>query len=139
MAEPNTVVPTSAISTDSSLLRPTGRLRNTRSSISSTMKEVPETGSIPVSPMTRTAMAPSKNVVASRTMANSMAGSTGKPPMTKMTIIAKNAIPMNIGMWSRGHSYQPLSSTYSSPFSPVKALLMSPKMLAKVGVILSSP
>ena len=77
--------------------------------------------------------------MASNTTANSTAGNTGKPPMTNMTIIATKAIPMNTGMWSRGHSYQPLSSTYSSPFSPVKALLISLKMLAKVGGFLSSP
>ncbi len=139
MAEPNTVVPTRAISTDSSLVRPIGRLRKTRRSISRTMNEVPETGSIPVSPITRTAIAPSRNVVDRRTTAKTMAGSTGNPPTQKMMIIAKKAIPMKIGMWLRGHSYQPRSSMYSSPFSPEKALLMSPNMLTKVGVILSSP
>ena len=41
------------------------------------MKDVPETGSIPVSPITRTAIAPSRNVVANRTIANNTAGNAG--------------------------------------------------------------
>ena len=103
------------------------------------MNEVPETGSIPVSPMTLTAIAPSKKVVASRTIAKIIAGNRGNPPKANIAIIATNAIPMNIGMCSRGHSYHPLPSMNSSPFSPVKALAMSPNMLTNVGAIFRSP
>ena len=99
MAEPNTVVPTSAISTDSSFVRPTSRFRKTSRRISSTMKEVPDTGSMPVSPITLTAIAPSRKVVERSTTENIREGSTGYPPMTKIRVIEKNDRTMNIGMW----------------------------------------
>ena len=103
------------------------------------MNEVPETGSIPVSPMTLTAIAPSKKVVASNTIAKIKAGMIGKPPSANIATIATNAIPMKIGMCSSGHSYHPLSSMNSSPFSPVNAREMSPKILTNVGAIFSRP
>ena len=139
MAEPKTVVPTKAIRTDSSLFSPTSRLRNISSSISSTMKEVPETGSMPVSPITLTAIAPSRKVVNISTMANIAEGIRGKPPTRNVRIIAKNEITMKTGMWVSGHSYQPLFSMNSSPLSPVNAEDMSPKIEMNVGAILISP
>ena len=77
MADPKTVVPTSAIRTASSLFSPVGVFRKTRRSIRSTMKEVPETGSIPVSPITLTAIAPRRKVVERRTTENIREGMTG--------------------------------------------------------------
>ena len=103
------------------------------------MKDVPDTGSIPVSPMTRTAIAPSKNVVKINTVAKTMAAAIGNPPIQKMMIIAINEKPMNSGIWCKGHSYQPLPSMYSCPFSPPNALAMSPKIDTNVGAILSRP
>ena len=98
MADPKTVVPTNAISTDSSLFSPTSALRNMSRSIRSTMNEVPETGSMPVSPMTLTAIAPRRNVVKIRTIANIADGRRGNPPTRKVMIIAKNDIVMKMGM-----------------------------------------
>ena len=63
------------------------------------MKEVPLTGSIPVSPMTRTAIAPSKKVATPTIIANRRLGISGKPPIVKMKVIAKKEIMMNIGRW----------------------------------------
>ena len=77
------------------------------------MNEVPETGSIPVSPITRTAIAPSRKVVRMRTVANTSEASTEKPPTVKIKIIARKVIPMKIGMCLSGHSYHPLPSMYS--------------------------
>ena len=139
IADPKTVVPTSAMSTDSSLSSPTSAFRKIRRSIRSTMNEVPDTGSIPVSPMTLTAMAPSRNVVKISTIANMADGSIGNPPMRNVIIIAKNEIVMNIGMCVRGHSYHPLFSMNSSPLSPVNAVVMSPNIEMKVGAILTRP
>ena len=62
------------------------------------MNEVPDTGSIPVSPITLTAIAPRRNVVNRRTTANITDGNIGNPPRTKIIIIAKNAITMKIGI-----------------------------------------
>ena len=139
IAEPNTVVPTRDIRIDSSLLSPTSRFRKIIRRIRRTMNEVPETGSIPVSPITLTAMAPSRKVVDSSTTENISEGNTGYPPMTKMTVIATSEIAMKMGMWYSGHSYQPFPSTYSSPCSPEKACVMSPKIPMNVGAILNSP
>ena len=103
------------------------------------MKEVPETGSIPVSPITLTAIAPNRNVVRISTIANIADGRAGNPPIRKVSIIAKNEIPMKTGIWVSGHSYQPLFSMKSSPLSPVKAEEMSPKIETNVGAIFTSP
>ena len=101
MAEPNTVVPTNPIRIASSLDRPSAsrKFRNSPSSINSTMKEVPDTGSIPVSPITRTAIAPSRKVVTATTIAKMMLGNSGNPPRVNMTIIAMKAMPRKMGMW----------------------------------------
>ena len=77
------------------------------------MKEVPDTGSIPVSPITLTAMAPSKKVVKINTVAKINDARIEKPPMVKIKIIEKNVNTMNIGMCFNGHSYHPLPSMYS--------------------------
>ena len=99
IADPNTVVPTRDISIDSSLVRPTSKFRKIMSRIRRTMNEVPETGSIPVSPITRTAIAPRRNVVERRTIEKISEGTAGYPPRTKMSVIAKREINMKIGMW----------------------------------------
>ena len=103
------------------------------------MNEVPETGSIPVSPMTRTAMAPSKKVVMIRTVANTSEARTEKPPTVKMRIIARKVIPIKIGICLSGHSYQPFPSMYSWLPSPLNAAPMSAKMLTKVFHIFANP
>ena len=103
------------------------------------MKEVPDIGSIPVSPITLTAIAPRRNVVSSNTVENIIEGSIGNPPKIKIIEIAKNERIMNIGMCDNGHSYQPLPSTNSSPFSPEKAPEISPKIPINVGVIFRRP
>ena len=103
------------------------------------MNDVPETGSIPVSPMTRTAIAPSMNVVRISTRAKTRAANGEKPPMEKMMIIATNVTPIKMGMCFSGHSYQPRPSMYSWLPSPLKAAPISVKMLAKVRHILASP
>ena len=46
---------------------------------------------------------------------------------------------MKRGIWCNGHSYHPLPSIYSCPFSPPNALAISPKIEMKVGAILSRP
>tara|TARA_B110000881_G_scaffold118228_1_gene103761 strand:- start:12 stop:212 length:201 start_codon:yes stop_codon:yes gene_type:complete len=66
--------------------------------MSRTMKEVPETGSIPVSPITLTAIAPNRNVVESNTTENNKEGKRGNPPRTKIKIMAIEAIIINIGI-----------------------------------------
>ena len=141
MAEPNTVVPTKPSRTASwvSRARRSWALRNTPSNIKRTMKDVPETGSMPVSPITRTAMAPSMNVVKIRTSAKTRAARGEKPPMLKMRIMAKNVMPMKMGMCFSGHSYQPLPGMYSWLPSPLNAAPMSVKMFAKVLHIFASP
>ena len=103
------------------------------------MNDVPETGSMPVSPMTRTAMAPSMNVVRMRTEAKTRADRGENPPMEKITIMAMKVTPMKMGMCLSGHSYQPLPSMYSWLASPLKADPMSVKMSAKVRHILNRP
>ena len=62
------------------------------------MKDVPETGSIPVSPITLTAIAPNRKVVKIRTTANIAEGSSGNPPTMNVRIIAKNEITMKTGI-----------------------------------------
>ena len=99
IAEANTVVPTRDIRIDSSLSSPTSRFRKIIRRIRRTMNEVPETGSIPVSPITLTAIAPSRKVVDSSTTENMKEGNTGYPPMTKMMVIATSEIAMKMGMW----------------------------------------
>ena len=103
------------------------------------MKEVPDTGSIPVSPITLTAIAPRRKVVNRSTIENITEGSTGNPPITNIMIMAKNAIIMKIGICDSGHSYQPLPSMNSSPLSPENAVLISPNIDTKVGAIFKSP
>ena len=103
------------------------------------MNEVPETGSIPVSPITLTAIAPSMKVVKIRTNANTKAARGEKPPMVKMTIIARKVMPMKIGMCLSGHSYQPRPSMYSWLPSPLNAAPMSEKIVANVRHILTNP
>ena len=83
---------------DSSFERPTGKFKKTSKSINNTMKDVPETGSIPVSPITLTAIAPNKKVVESKTIENNIAGNIGNPPKTNINIIAIDAISINIGI-----------------------------------------
>ena len=77
------------------------------------MKDVPETGSIPVSPITLTAIAPSKKVVMISTVAKINEAKIENPPKVKINIIEKNVSTMNIGMCFNGHSYHPLPSIYS--------------------------
>ena len=141
MAEPNTVVPTRPKRTASWVLSwsKSCALRKTPSSIKSTMKEVPETGSIPVSPITRTAIAPSKKVVMMSTVANTKDARTENPPTVKINNIATNVTPMKIGMCLRGHSYHPLPSMYSWLPSPLKAVPMSEKILRNVLYIFARP
>ena len=103
------------------------------------MNDVPDTGSMPVSPITRTAMAPSMKVVAMSTVANKAEATTGKPPRVKMAIIEKKVTAMKMGMCLSGHSYQPLPSMYSALPSPRKAEPMSLKMARKVLYIFASP
>ena len=103
------------------------------------MKDVPETGSIPVSPITLTAIAPSRNVVIKSISAKTTLAIIGKSPSMKIMIIAPNVISMNIGMWASGHSYQPLPSMYSFPLSPLNALPISTNMFANVFHILRRP
>ena len=135
------MVPTKAIRTAPSLVSPnvSPRARNVSSNINNTMNDVPLTGSIPVSPITRTAIAPKRNVVRINTTANITAAAIGNPPIAKIKIIAKNAMIMNIGICINGHSYQPFPSIYSSLFSPENALLISAKILTNVGAIFSNP
>ena len=141
IADPNTVVPTRPRRTASCLFKPRAesKLRKIPSSIKRTMNDVPETGSIPVSPMTRTAIAPKRNVVMIRTVAKMKAAAIGKPPTQKMRIIERKVSPMKIGMCMSGHSYQPFPSMYSCEPSPLKAAPMSLKMFAKVLHIFASP
>ena len=141
IAEPNTVVPTNPSRTASCFDNPSSlsKFRNKPRSINRTMKEVPETGSIPVSPITRTAIAPKRKVVRISTVAKINAAAIGKPPTQKMRIIERNVNPMKIGICIRGHSYQPLPSMYSWDPSPLKADPISLKMLANVLHIFASP
>tara|TARA_B100000131_G_scaffold243759_1_gene236435 strand:+ start:1622 stop:1924 length:303 start_codon:yes stop_codon:yes gene_type:complete len=98
IAEPKTVVPIRAIRTDSSLVNPKSKFKKIINSISKTMKDVPETGSIPVSPMTLTAIAPRRKVVNSNTVEKIIEGSIGYPPRIKIMEIAKNERIMKIGI-----------------------------------------
>ena len=103
------------------------------------MKDVPETGSIPVSPITLTAIAPSRKVVISKINENTMLATNGNSPSMKITIIEPNVRSMKIGICESGHSYQPLPSMYSLPLSPLNALPMSTKIFANVFHIFSRP
>ena len=99
IAEPNTVVPTKPSSTALSVVRFRKSLafKNTPNNIRRTMNEVPDTGSIPVSPMTLTAIAPSKNVVEIRTIANTKAAAIEKPPIAKIIGLDRSGIYMKNG------------------------------------------
>ena len=82
------------------MVRPSGsvKFKNTPNNISRTINDVPETGSIPVSPITLTAIAPSKNVVASNITEKTMLARKGKSPNLNMIIIAPKVSSMKIGM-----------------------------------------
>ena len=77
------------------------------------MNDVPETGSIPVSPITLTAIAPNRKVVNISTVAKISDARIEKPPRVNITIIEKKVRIMKIGMCFSGHSYHPLPSIYS--------------------------
>ena len=123
------------------MVRPNGsvKFRNTPNSINNTMNDVPETGSIPVSPITLTAIAPSRKVVINRIRENTMLAINGNSPNMKITIIEPNVSSMKIGMCANGHSYHPLPSMYSFPLSPLNAFPMSTKMFANVFHIFRRP
>ena len=113
--------------------------KNTPSNINRTMNDVPDTGSIPVSPITLTAIAPSRNVVKIRTEANISDASIENPPMVKIRIIEKKVKIMNIGICFNGHSYHPFPSIYSWLPSPLSAPPISLKIFRKVLYILARP
>ncbi len=77
------------------------------------MNEVPETGSIPVSPITLTAIAPSRKVVIMSTVAKINDAKIENPPIVKINIIEKKVTIMKIGICFNGHSYHPFPSIYS--------------------------
>ena len=77
------------------------------------MNDVPETGSMPVSPITLTAIAPSRKVVKMSTVAKINEANIENPPIVKIKIIEKKVTIMNIGICFNGHSYHPLPSIYS--------------------------
>ena len=82
------------------------------------MNDVPDTGSIPVSPITLTAIAPSRNVVMINTVAKIRDASIENPPMVNISIIEKNVRIMNIGMCFKGiHTipYLPCTLGYLRP------------------------
>ena len=135
------MVPTSPRRTASCVVRPSGsvKFKNTPNNISRTMNDVPETGSIPVSPITLTAIAPSRNVVISKISEKTILAKSGNSPNMKITIIEPNVKSMKIGICESGHSYHPLPSMYSLPLSPLNALPISTKMLANVFHIFSRP
>ena len=74
------------------------------------MKLVPDTGSILVSPMTLTAIAPKAKVVRHNTKEKIK---EGKKPncVEKVRVIPINETSNITGMWLIGHSYHPLPST----------------------------
>ena len=108
IAPPNTVVPTRANTAVSLSLNPNPL--KIRTNIKSTMKLVPETGSILVSPITLTAIAPNAKVVKHRT---SEKISEAKKPncVEKAKVIPISETINRTGMWLIGHSYQPFPST----------------------------
>ncbi len=99
IAEPKTVVPTKPSKIASSLVKPnvSRKFKNNPNSPKRTMKDVPLTGSIPVSPITLTAIAPNKKVAIPTIIANKILGIRGKPPTVKINDIATNEIIIKIG------------------------------------------
>ena len=115
------------------------KFKNTPNNIRRTINDVPDTGSIPVSPITLTAIAPRRKVVSNKTTENTMLAKRGKSPSMKITIIEPNVKSMKIGICARGHSYHPSPGMYSLPLSPLSALAISPNIFANVFHIFSNP
>ena len=80
--------------------------------LSITRNDVAETGSVPVSPMTLTAIAPKKNVVATRSSENTSEAPMGKPPMENMNAQPIKVITARMRMCCAGHSYHPFPGIY---------------------------
>ena len=88
IAEPKTVVPTRLISRIWLLPPGNGSIlstaRNVIKSMINVIKDVPETGVVPTSPETLTAIAPRTNVRLTRRIAYKKEATTGYPEATKM-------------------------------------------------------